>query len=167
LDHEPQLVVGVAHCVACGRVQLSERPHTFEIQCGRSSLPLQLAAADEYEVSEWLQALLQAACSQPQHAHPSKLQLCSLVLSNNHLLAYRLDRGAPEPVCCTQLMHVTAIRAADSTWCALEFECAEAKENGGDWILYFDSVTGRAEFFQQMEEAWAKLPEVRIKLKKN
>ncbi|XP_059468838.1 uncharacterized protein LOC132192756 [Neocloeon triangulifer] len=159
LDHEPQLVVGVARCVACGRVQLPERPHTFEIQCGRSSLPLQLAAADEYEVSEWLQALLQAACG--QHAvQQAKLQLCGLVLSSGHLLVYRLDRNSPDPVFCTQLIHVTAIRAADSTWCTLEFECTEAKENGGDWILYFDCAANRAEFFQQMEAAWAKLPQV-------
>ncbi|XP_065339117.1 uncharacterized protein prd1 isoform X2 [Cloeon dipterum] len=158
LDHEPQLVIGVARCVACGRVQLSERPHTFEIQCGRSSLPLQLAAADDYEVSDWLQALLQAACGQTAAPH-FKLQPCGLMLTSGHLLAYRLDRSTPEPVCCTQLVHVTAIRAAESSWCALEFECAEAKENGGDWILYFDCAAHRAEFYQQMEAAWAKLPQ--------
>ena len=44
----------------CRRIPHDQRPHTFEILLSpRKSF--QFAAADEYEVSDWLQAFVQAA----------------------------------------------------------------------------------------------------------
>jgi hypothetical protein len=99
---------------------MPERPHTFEIVCGRGSSPLQLAAADEYEASDWLQALVQAA-SGPAQKQEGKLQLCGLVLTAGHLLAYSLEQQLPHLVCCAELTHLTALRiqSVASTWCIL------------------------------------------------
>lgn len=120
IEREPQLVLSLARCQGCHRAPMAERPHTFEILCGRGSAPLQLAAADEYEASDWLQALLQAA-SGPAQKEQGKLQLCGLVLTAGHLLAYSLEQQLPQLVCYAELTHLTAIRIQNvtSTWCVL------------------------------------------------
>lgn len=48
-------------CGGCRRVPHPTRPHTFEIILHSPGTTFQLAAADEYEVSDWLQAFVQAA----------------------------------------------------------------------------------------------------------
>ncbi len=45
------------HCKGCRRIHLG-RPHTFEILRSNSD-SLQLAAADNYEASRWLQSFLE------------------------------------------------------------------------------------------------------------
>lgn len=67
----PSLVLPLSNGYCLGAHRLSphlSRPHTFELQlnCGIAEggniiRKLQLAAADEYEASDWLQALVQSA----------------------------------------------------------------------------------------------------------
>lgn len=47
-------------CEGCRRISGAVRPHVFEIIL-KSNTFIQFAAPDEYEASEWLQALVQAA----------------------------------------------------------------------------------------------------------
>ncbi|KAF4531113.1 hypothetical protein B566_EDAN011138 [Ephemera danica] len=113
VERDPQMVLSLVRCQGCHRSLQAERPHTFEIICGRGSAPLQLAAADEYEASDWLQALLQAASGPVKPVKATKrLELCGLIVSSGHLLTFSVDQEVPQPLCHAALSHLTSLRIA-------------------------------------------------------
>ncbi|XP_039281003.1 uncharacterized protein LOC111048513 isoform X2 [Nilaparvata lugens] len=125
------------------------RPHTFEILLPRPGHTFQLAAADEYEVSDWLQAFVQAASHVDSDTNVICDELaeavtgCALLLTTRHILTVAFP---PQKVhSCVALHNLSSVKLAHNC-CVLETGCKEMDEGGGDWIVYFATDVALEEF---------------------
>ncbi|XP_046396046.1 pleckstrin homology domain-containing family M member 2 [Ischnura elegans] len=165
-------------CQGFRRILDEPRPHTFEVLLGRGR-SLRLAAADEYEASDWLQAFVQSASSGISVCSDGLVgdvegpfvQPCSVMLTDNGqvLICQEEDvtersrkkvMGHFQTVSMAYLSDVTSLRMAPDGagfWCALEFDCREVHERGGDWILHFPSLNEMQIFLQTLKDIWENL----------
>lgn len=184
----PKHVVSLhmGQCGGCRRVNNSCRPHTFEIlppspvimcACNQRNMPcpvvasseqssFQLAAADDYEVSDWLQAFVQAASGMANsdvilHEEIAESVIgCGLVLTTHHVLILEF----PDKVLSSaSLSEITAIRST-SKCCVLETGCREVQEDGDDWIVYFMTEAALAQFLRNLLKLRPELEQVTAEL---
>ncbi|KAF5277776.1 hypothetical protein FQR65_LT03756 [Abscondita terminalis] len=158
-------------CQGAWRIYNCNRPHTFQVQVGNTTL--HLAAPDEYVASEWLQALVHAASKTYNHREKFPAQSCSLLMSSDHILCIReafpcslssslgmKDLHQPikgaQAVSCAAIADITAFRlpCAEQSWCILEFSCREVHETSGDWIIYFSTNAELEKFISTLEMLW-------------
>ncbi|XP_075211262.1 pleckstrin homology domain-containing protein pruning defect 1 isoform X2 [Lycorma delicatula] len=147
-------------CCGCRRVPHPIRPHTFEIILPNPCDTFQLAAADEYEVSDWLQAFVQAASgdsdSEVIHDELSEaITGCGLLLTTNHVLTLNFPYKV---LACAQLQYISSIKLAFNC-CVLETGCREISEGGGDWVIYFATDLALEEFLSSLVKLQPSLAE--------
>ncbi|XP_049769466.1 uncharacterized protein LOC126108285 [Schistocerca cancellata] len=180
------LLLGGGHCLGAHRIAVAHaRPHSFELctaadgDCsgavveGRDRRVLQMAAADEYEASEWLQALVQAA-SGLYEVERAETVPCSVVLTPTSVLTCRehwwprwVGVGSPgggaegrhgraETLARAPLADITSVTVAtdSDSWCILEFSCREVHATSGDWVLYFASPREMIAFREALRTLW-------------
>lgn len=150
-------------CGGCRRVPHPSRPHTFEIILPLPGNTFQLAAADEYEVSDWLQAFVQAASgdsdSEVIHDELSEAIMgCGLLLTTNHILTLSFPHKV---LACAQLQYISSIKLAFNC-CVLETGCREICEGGGDWVIYFATDLALEEFLNNLVRLQPSLSEAII-----
>ncbi|XP_071451289.1 pleckstrin homology domain-containing family M member 2 [Hetaerina americana] len=165
-------------CQGFRRILDEPRPHTFEVLLGRGR-SLRLAAADEYEASDWLQAFVQSASSGIDGCPDGLVgdvegpfvQPCSVMLTDNGQVIICQEEEVKEKsrkkvmghfhtVSMAYLSDVTSLRVAPDGagfWCALEFDCREVHERGGDWILHFPSMNEMQSFLKTLKDIWSSL----------
>ncbi|XP_047100950.1 uncharacterized protein LOC124719799 [Schistocerca piceifrons] len=180
------LLLGGGHCLGARRIAVAHaRPHSFELCTaadgdgsgaaveGRDKRVLQMAAADEYEASEWLQALVQAA-SGLYEVERAETVPCSVVLTPTSVLTCREHwwprwvgvgspgggaegrRGRAETLARAPLADITSVTVAtdSDSWCILEFSCREVHATSGDWVLYFASPREMIAFREALRALW-------------
>ncbi|XP_046983096.1 uncharacterized protein LOC124553253 [Schistocerca americana] len=180
------LLLGGGHCLGARRIAVAHaRPHSFELCTaadgdgsgavveGRDRRVLQMAAADEYEASEWLQALVQAA-SGLYEVERAETVPCSVVLTPTSVLTCRehwwprwVGVGSPgggaegrhgraETLARAPLADITSVTVAtdSDSWCILEFSCREVHATSGDWVLYFASPREMIAFREALRALW-------------
>ncbi|XP_049843771.1 pleckstrin homology domain-containing family M member 2 [Schistocerca gregaria] len=180
------LLLGGGHCLGARRIAVAHaRPHSFELCTaadgdgsgaaveGRDRRVLQMAAADEYEASEWLQALVQAA-SGLYEVERAETVPCSVVLTPTSVLTCRehwwprwVGVGSPgggaegrhgraETLARAPLADITSVTVAtdSDSWCILEFSCREVHATSGDWVLYFASPREMIAFREALRTLW-------------
>ncbi|XP_067006211.2 pleckstrin homology domain-containing family M member 2 isoform X2 [Anabrus simplex] len=154
-------------CQGCRRMLQEPRPHTFEILLGHHR-SFQFAAADEYEASDWLQALVQAASGLYESEQVDTVP-CSLILTSNHIVMCQesFPSGDVKTLVCAAITDMTMfgfVAVPQQSWCVLEFTCREVHESSGDWVLYFDSTTEMMAFQHSTEQLWTRLTEEKFPL---
>lgn len=176
----------IGQCGGCRRVYNSSRPHTFEIlppspiimcACNQRNIScpviasseqssFQLAAADDYEASDWLQAFVQAASGMANddvilHEEIAESVIgCGLVLTTHHVLILEF----PDKVLSSaSLSEITAIRST-SKCCVLETGCREVQEGGDDWIVYFMTEAALTQFLGNLLKLRPELEQVTSEL---
>ncbi|XP_018319381.1 uncharacterized protein LOC108732885 [Agrilus planipennis] len=155
------------NCQGARRTYNPNRPHTFQLQVGATTL--MLAAPDEYIASEWLQVLVLAASKTYMHKDKISAQSCSLLMTGEHILTvreafpYTINNGSShQPIkgtqvlSCASISDLTALRlpSAEQSWSILEFACREVHESSGDWIVYFSSNDELETFLSTLEMLW-------------
>lgn len=115
-------------CNGAHRTPAKPRPHTFELLTDTESL--EFAASDEYEASEWLQSLVQAASGMQLVDDLPQTTACSLVITTDHLVTVResfefenveSDKNAIKALSYAAISDLTAFKIplAAQSWCVL------------------------------------------------
>ncbi|KAK6617409.1 hypothetical protein RUM43_014418 [Polyplax serrata] len=123
---------------------------------------LEFAAANEYELSEWLQMIIQASCGDScEEAHKDDLLKGMLWVTENSLLitneVWSSTSDEIEIVSCAQLRDVAAIKIGECDkdfFIVIEFICMEASSTSGDWILYMSSRDELNKLIGILNELW-------------
>ncbi|KAG8184799.1 hypothetical protein JTE90_001498 [Oedothorax gibbosus] len=150
------------HCRGCRRIHLLDRPHAFEIVRSNSD-SLQLAAADTYEASKWLQCFLETV-SLAGHFIDSETNIqksCCTAIANGKIVSF-----VEEPRKSTYKLLGKAnicdlvqvfIDPVSTNIVMLEFEIAEACKSSGEWIIYFESPVEKEKFLGILSQLWSEI----------
>lgn len=153
-----RMALNEEECRGYGRNFHSRRPHTVEVNFYRHQ-SLLLAAACESEAAEWLTAMSQSILmwedvlpSNPNHLPAA----CGVIVTDHSVVLFQSDR----PVASVALETIPAVMISQQdTFCLMEFECREALDGAGDWILYFQSPESFHDFLQSTRRPRENLPE--------
>ncbi|XP_054720235.1 pleckstrin homology domain-containing family M member 2-like [Uloborus diversus] len=155
------------HCQGCRRIHLLNRPNAFEI-IRSNSYSLQLAAADSYEASKWLQCFLETVSLAGHFIDTEKnVQKASCILFSNDtiIIAQEIYRKCTFRLLgkakLSDLVTVFVDPLAD-TCLMLEFEIAEATKSCGEWIIYFESVLEKEKFMDVIRQRWSEIFQVSL-----
>lgn len=151
----------VPHCKGCRRLPYADRPHVFELIVSKDD-SLQLAAADDYEASVWLQSFLQAVCQAGHFFDPEPTyQTCCIVLANDSILTLQEKnyKKMHELLGCANICDLLHVYIEDDTslCCILEFESGEADRCSGEWILFFGCSDERERFLNVLFYKWEEI----------
>lgn len=144
-------------CVGCRRVPTADRPHTFELILA-DDRTLQLAAPNEIEASEWLQAFLQAVSQGHSECETSPCISACCVLTERKIFVCHeeLETNFIRSLGKADIQDVSMVHLdpTGAPYCILEFESVEATESSGDWVLYFVSEAELSKFLQALDSRW-------------
>ncbi|XP_023238287.1 uncharacterized protein LOC111637101 [Centruroides sculpturatus] len=151
----------VPHCKGCRRLPYADRPHVFELIVSKED-SLQLAAADDYDASVWLQSFLQAVCQAGHFFDPEPTyQTCCIVLANDSILTLQGKnyKQMHELLGCANICDLLHAYVEDdaSLCCILEFESGEADRCSGEWILFFGCSDERERFLNVLFYKWEEI----------
>ncbi|XP_043917805.1 pleckstrin homology domain-containing family M member 2 isoform X2 [Protopterus annectens] len=155
--------MGSEQCGGCRRSNTTERPHAFQvILTDRPSL--ELSAADELEMADWMQHLCQAVSKGviPQGVAPSPCIPCCLVVTDKKLFSCHEDCQTSffRLLGNADLADVTAVSIkTGKEYCILEF-AQDRKHYLPPWVLYFSCISELERFLGATSVAWRKIFQV-------
>ncbi|XP_070561813.1 pleckstrin homology domain-containing family M member 2-like [Ptychodera flava] len=161
-DAVPQLAISLKSCDfgGCRRIRGGDKPYSFELILPDKS-SLELAANDDYEVSEWLHAICSAvSLGMEQHSPtPSPCLPCCMILDKKKLITCHEDiqTGFFRCLGSCRIEDIGGISVDPDNkyYCIVEFEAAEmTSDHEQPWVLYFNSPVEEAKFEAALAIAW-------------
>ncbi|XP_077998228.1 pleckstrin homology domain-containing family M member 2-like [Glandiceps talaboti] len=169
-DPVPQLAISLksGDFGGCRRVRGGEKPYSFElIMPDKSSL--ELAANDDYEVSEWLHSICSAVSLGMEQPSPtsSPCIACCMVLTKQKLIMCHEDiqTGFFRCLGSCQVENIGGITVDPDNrhYCIVEFEASDtSSDHEQPWVVYFNSPVEEAKFELALGKAWKNIFQVDI-----
>ncbi|KAL0277819.1 UNVERIFIED_CONTAM: hypothetical protein PYX00_004971 [Menopon gallinae] len=121
---------------------------------------LEFAAANECELNEWLQLIVQASCGDcGEDASRDDIIEGTLLLTENSLIITNelfSDKDI-EILSCAQISDIASIRIGKDTkdlFTLIEFSCMEATSTSGDWIIFMSSRNEVEKLDDRIRRLW-------------
>ncbi|XP_053308368.1 pleckstrin homology domain-containing family M member 2 isoform X2 [Spea bombifrons] len=164
-DRTPVLSVnlGSEQCGGCRRTNTTERPHSFQVIL-TDKPPLELSAANEEEMADWMLHLCQAVSKGviPQGIAPSPCLPCCLVLTQDKLITCHQDCQTSffRALGITDLHNVSSLSTEDhKEYCIVEFT-QDHRQLLAPWFLYFSCRKELERFVSALRSAWKAMYQV-------
>ncbi|KAG8431497.1 hypothetical protein GDO86_018555 [Hymenochirus boettgeri] len=160
--------MGGEQCGGCRRANTTERLHSFQvILTDRPSL--ELSAASEEEMAEWMLHLCQAVSKGviPQDGVPSPCLPCCLVLTQDKVITCHQDCQTSffRSLGVAELLDICSLSTeADKEYCILEFT-QDRKQFLPPWVLYFSCRQELERFASALSSTWKATYQVDLPLK--
>ncbi|XP_077116546.1 pleckstrin homology domain-containing family M member 2 isoform X1 [Ranitomeya variabilis] len=155
--------LGGEQCGGCRRANTTERAHSFQVILADQP-SLELSAANEEEMAEWMLHLCQAVSKgvTPQGDVPSPCLPCCLVQTVDKLITCHQDCQTSffRALGVTELMDLCCVSIVDGKeYCVLEFT-QERSRCPPPWVLYFSGRPELDRFLSSVRAAWKSIYQV-------
>ncbi|XP_069598726.1 pleckstrin homology domain-containing family M member 2 isoform X3 [Ranitomeya imitator] len=155
--------LGGEQCGGCRRANTTERAHSFQVILADQP-SLELSAANEEEMAEWMLHLCQAVSKgvTPQGDVPSPCLPCCLVQTADKLITCHQDCQTSffRALGVTELMDLCCVSSVDGKeYCVLEFT-QERSRCPPPWVLYFSGPPELERFLSSVRAAWKSIYQV-------
>ncbi|XP_018906106.2 uncharacterized protein prd1 [Bemisia tabaci] len=140
----------------------SRQPHAFEVLFD-PDISVQFGAASEEDLFEWLDAVSLSTfgaedCQVVAKRHLDPVIGCCLLLTTKHIVMYQLPC---EVLSCLLLTTLNVVKFSSThSYCVLEFDCCEANETNGDWVIHFSSEQGLNKFYNVLSSVLPNLHQI-------